>query len=69
MNSGEKGGEHMATALTRLTFAVTKEMEPRLADAKKNLFNDRTQADMIRELVSAGLNVLDEKKSTEQQNA
>ena len=41
----------MATALTRLTFVVTKEMEPLLANAKKNQFYDRTQSDMIRELV------------------
>ena len=59
----------MATALTRLTFVVTKEMEPLLADAKKNLFYDRTQSDMIRELVLAGLNVLDEKAAKEQQTA
>lgn len=48
----------MATALTRLTFVVTKEMEPLLVNAKKNWFYDRTQSDMIRELVLAGLAAL-----------
>lgn len=52
----------MATGLTRLTFVVTKDMEPLLAKAKKNLFYDRTQSDMIRELVMAGINALDEAK-------
>lgn len=55
----------MATALTRLTFVVTKEMEPLLANAKKNQFYDRTQSDMIRELVLAGLDALDEKAAKE----
>ena len=35
-------------------------MEPLLSGAKKKWFYDRTQSDMIRELVLAGLNVLDE---------
>lgn len=64
-----EGGVHMATALTRLTFVVTKEMEPLLANAKKNWFYDRTQSDMIRELVLAGLETLDEKVAKEKQTA
>ena len=59
----------MATTLTRLTFVVTKEMEPLLANAKKNLFYDRTQSDMIRELVLAGLKALGEKEAKEKQAA
>ncbi|MBD5161349.1 MAG: hypothetical protein HDT14_04915 [Oscillibacter sp.] len=59
----------MATALTRLTFVVTKEMEPLLANAKKNWFYDRTQSDMIRELVLAGLETLDENSAEDRQAA
>lgn len=51
----------MATEMKRLTFAVTKEMEPLLDRAKKDLFYNRTHSDMIRELVMAGLEILDEK--------
>ena len=57
----------MATELTRLTFVVTKEMEALLANAKKNQFYDRTQSDMIRELVMAGLSTLDKKATKEKQ--
>ena len=52
----------MPAELTRLTFVVTKDMEPLLARAKKDLFYDRTQSAMIRELIMAGLCALDEKK-------
>lgn len=51
----------MATGLKRMTFAVTQEMEPILNRAKKELFYDRTQSDMIRKLVMAGLDAIDEK--------
>ena len=57
----------MATGLTRLTFTVPKEMEPLLARAKKDIFYDCTQSHMIRELLMAGLNVLDEKAAKEKQ--
>ena len=50
----------MATELKRLTFVVTQEMEPLLANAKKELFYDRTQSDMIRTLLMAGLNTIEE---------
>ena len=64
-----KGGENMTAGLTRLTFVVTEDMKPRLIQAKKNLFYDRSQSDMIRELVMAGLNVIDEKAAMERRNA
>lgn len=51
----------MATELKRLTFVVTQEMEPLLANAKKEFFYDRTQSDMIRELLMAGLNAVGNK--------
>lgn len=57
----------MATTLTRLTFVVTKEMELLLANAKKDRFYDRTQSDMIRELVLAGLDASDKKAAKEKQ--
>ena len=41
----------MATTLNRLTFAVTKEMEPLLDNAKKSQFYNCTQSEMIRELL------------------
>ena len=63
-----KGGEIMATTLGRLTFVVTKEMESLLADAKKNHFYDRTRSDMIRELVLAGLDSLNNKVPNESQS-
>lgn len=53
----------MATTLNRLTFVVTKEMEPLLANAKKSQFYNRTQSEMIRELLMIGLDVLDKKDS------
>ena len=59
----------MATTLTRPTFVVTKEMEPLLANAKKNQFYDRTRSDMIRVLLMAGLATLDEKAEQEKQSA
>lgn len=53
----------MATKQKRLTFVITKEMEPLLKRAKKNLFYDRNQSDMIRELVITGLEVVNEKSA------
>lgn len=58
----------MATATTRLTFVVTKELVSRLDHAKKERFYNRTQSDMIRELVLAGLDALDEKSAKEEQD-
>lgn len=45
----------MATELKRMTFVVTPEMEEPLNSIKKEMFYNRTQSDMIRELVSAGV--------------
>lgn len=50
----------MSTELTRLTFTVTKEMEPLLDRAKKELFYNSTQSGMIRELIRAGLEAYEE---------
>jgi hypothetical protein len=58
-----KGGGNMATTLNRLTFAVTKEMEPLLDNAKKSQFYNCTQSEMIRELLMIGLDVLEKKDS------
>lgn len=49
----------MATELKRLTFVVTPEMEPLLASAKKEFFYDQTQSAMIRELIMAGLDAVE----------
>lgn len=46
----------------KLTVAVTKEMEQQLAEAKKNWFLDRTQADMLIELIRAGLDSVNKKE-------
>ena len=58
----EKEGKNMAATLKRLTFVVTKEMERLLAKAKEDRFDDRTQSDMIRKLLLAGLNAWEEKE-------
>lgn len=44
---------------TGLTIVVPEDMEPLLANAKKDLFCDCTQSEMIRKLVMAGLEALD----------
>lgn len=53
----------MATELRRLTFVVTPDMEP-LMDKAKQLFYNRTQSDMIRTLIMAGLDAMEEQKQT-----
>lgn len=53
----------MATEMKRITFAITEEMEPLLDRAKKNMFYDRNQSEMIREILMAGLEVMDEKSA------
>lgn len=50
-----KGALKMAAKLKRMTFAVAPDMEVLLDSAKKEMFCDRTQSDMIRELIAAGL--------------
>lgn len=45
----------MATELKRLTFVVTPEMEEPLRSIKKEFYFDKTQSEMIRDLVNAGV--------------
>lgn len=45
----------MATELKRMTFAVTPDIEESLNSIKQELFYNRTQSDMLRELISAGV--------------
>lgn len=45
----------MATKLKRMTFAVTPDIEESLNSIKQELFYNRTQSDMLRELISAGV--------------
>ena len=52
----------MAGNSVKLTVAVTKEMEQLLAEAKENWFFDRTQADMLVELIRAGLDSVNKKE-------
>lgn len=54
----------MATELKRVTFAVTSEME-NLMDEAKRMFYDRTQSEMIRTLITAGLASLKAEKETD----
>ena len=46
--------KYMAAELKRITFTVTPDMEP-LLDRAKKIFYDRTQSEMIRILISTGL--------------
>lgn len=39
----------------RLTLVVTPEIEAQMKDMKREMYFDRTQSDMIRELVAAGV--------------
>lgn len=57
----------MATELKRMTFVVTPEMEPLLDKFKKDFFYNRTQSDMIRTLVEAGLQTLETKEKNKLQ--
>jgi hypothetical protein len=63
----------MATELKRMTFVVTPEIEMRLDAFKKEFFYNRSQSDMIRTLVEAGLQTLttakQEKKNLQQVSA
>lgn len=55
----------MATELKRMTFAVTPDMEELMNEAKK-MFYGRTQSEMIRALITAGLTALKTKKGATQ---
>ena len=52
----------MSTDLKRMTFSVTPELEASLKSLKKEMFYDRSQSDMIRTLVSAGMRALETEK-------
>lgn len=49
-----------------MTFSVTPEIEILLKSFKKEMFYDRSQSDMIRTLVLAGMKALDAEKTAEQ---
>lgn len=53
----------MATGLKRMTFVITPDIEAPLDSIKKEFFYDRTQSDMIRELVSAGVRAMRAEKA------
>lgn len=53
----------MPTNLKRMTFVVTPEMKAPLDHFKKEMFYNRTQSDMIRELVAAGMRALELQKA------
>ena len=56
----------MSTDLKRMTFSVTPEIEASLKSFKKEMFYDRSQSDMIRTLVSAGMRALETKKTAKE---
>lgn len=53
----------MPTVWKRMTFVVTPEMEVPLQDAKRELFYNHTQSEMIRELIAAGLRAIQLEKA------
>lgn len=59
----------MATELKRMTFIVTPEMEQPLDSIKKESFYNRSQSDMIRELVSAGIRAFKQGKQQKKTGA
>lgn len=48
----------MATNLKRFTISVTPDMVEKLADAKREIYYNATQNEMIRDLIETGLNSL-----------
>lgn len=54
--------------LKRMTFVVPQEMEALLANAKKEFFYDKNQSDMIRALLMAGLNAIEDQAASENEN-
>lgn len=56
----------MATELKRMTFVVTTEMEEPLNSIKREMFYNRTQSDMIRVLVSAGIRAIKAEKAAKE---
>ncbi len=53
----------MSTDLKRMTFSVTPEIEASLKSFKKEMFYDRSQSEMLRTLVSAGMRALKTEKT------
>lgn len=53
----------MPTNLKRMTFVVTSEMEAPLDSIKRELFYNRTQSEMIRELVMTGIEAVKAEKA------
>lgn len=54
-NFEEEKGNDMSGQSKRLTFVVTPEIEAQMKAMKREVYFDRTQSDMIRELVAAGV--------------
>lgn len=52
----------MPTSLKRMTFVITPDMEALLRDFKREMFFDRNQSEMIRELVLAGMRAKETEK-------
>lgn len=55
----------MTAGTKRLTIVVTQEMEALLTNAKKEYFYDKNQSDMIRELILAGLDAVEDRAAAE----
>ena len=55
----------MATGQKRITFVVNEELKEALAEEKKEAFYDRTQSEMLRLLIGAGIKTI--RKEREQQ--
>ena len=67
-----RGRNEMSGQSKRLTFVVTPEIEAQMRSMKKEMYFDRTQSDMIRDLVAAGVRSCKagrETGSTERKNA
>lgn len=58
----------MATQFKRLSFVVTPEMEESLNRMKQEIFYNRTQSHMIRELLSAGVRATKAEKAAKGSN-
>lgn len=57
----------MPTKLKRFTFVITPDMKEPLDSLKREMFYNRTQSDMIRELITAGIRAM--KAETENKTA
>jgi hypothetical protein len=52
----------VATKLNRMTFAITSDIEIHLKELKKRIFYDKTKSEMLRLLVSAGIESVTKRK-------